>query len=182
MKKKQKSKELEELKLYLSYEEHKTGGEVCSGDEDSDWPSYEDENIEWKPTKLSLDNPGFSETIKVDKIQDIYYLVVVRYITGGTFGSTNGAWKIIKLCETHKEALRLKEYIEYDDKIYKNKESWFEKVKLKDEREEKFPDIFQKVFYGEKTKGDSYNLIYKCWRGYFESLQDVEIHRMEVWK
>ena len=169
------------MELYLEYTENSWGGGVCAGQEDDDWPNYEDEHTDWKPTKLTTKKKQTYnvETIQVGKELDTYYLVVVRYGSGNTFGSTSGNWCILELSESYERASRLKEYIEYDDKIYMSKESRFSKP-IKDERKELFPDIYG-FFCGENPK-NKWDRPYKSWQGYFERLEEVEIHRMQLWK
>ncbi len=167
------------MELYLEYTENSYGGEICAGQENYAYPDHEDAHIDWKPTKLTTKKKQTYnvETIQVEKELDTYYLVVVRYSSGNTFGSTSGNWYILELSESYERASRLKEYIEYDDKICMSNESRWNKS-LKDEREELYPDIYG-FFYGEK---DNRSGTYKVWQGYFERLEDVEIHKMEVWK
>lgn len=166
------------MELYLEYTENSYGGEICKGQENDAYPDHEDKRIDWKPTKLTTKKKQTYnvETIQVEKELDTYYLVVVRYRSGNTFGSSSGNWCILELSESYERASRLKEYVEYDDKIYMSNESRWNKS-LKDEREELYPDIYG-FFYGEKDKWAG---PYKSWQGYFERLEDVEIHKMEVW-
>ena len=81
-------------KLYLTYEEYREGGEISPGQEDSEWPDYEDINNDWSPKQLLL-NKGDNwkvEELELDnvKIGDVVYVIVLRYSTGNTFGRENG--------------------------------------------------------------------------------------------
>lgn len=162
-------------KLYLKYEESSHGGQLYP-DEPEEWGNHKPEYVYWRPIALTKNKPSgiFCETIELDKIQEKHYLVVVRYETGNSFGTSHGNYTIIKLCDNYEYASRIKEYIQYDNEVYYANENQFSE-KIKDERKEKFPDIYG-MFYNE---GNS-DLMYKKWLGYFEKLEDVEIHEMKV--
>lgn len=120
--------------LYLTYDEHRTGGEICKGQENDDWPMHEDENIEWRLQKCrkSRDNKSWrsQEQIKVDfdpKIGSTVWVLYVRYGTGGTFCHTNGAWSILGVYEHQGQAGKVRKTVldgTYPD--YKCWEGYFE--------------------------------------------------------
>jgi hypothetical protein len=101
-------------------------------------------------------NSKFPETIEIgfDPEEDMKVtLVVARYYTGDTFGTTNGNWRVIAVVKTTEEALKVQEAIKKSVKS--------------DCYEIKVPE----VFLNHST----------CdWNGYFEGLEDVELHRMEI--
>lgn len=77
--------------------EYETGGEVCKGDEDSSWPSYEPREIDvsvlgiYAGDEVSLTN--YQVDVSFDPEEYIgkpVYLVFVRYTTGDTFGCSIG--------------------------------------------------------------------------------------------
>lgn len=94
---KKKAEETESYEVYLIYDSETWGGAVCKGDEGSDWPNHEPTNTSFTPKGLRLKAPGWSETIKVDfdpSRSKHLYVVIVRYSSGGTFGTTHGNWHI----------------------------------------------------------------------------------------
>jgi hypothetical protein len=138
--------------LYLSYQETRSGGEICEGQENDPWPSHEDEDIEFYPTRINKTTDKaqwMKESIPIDfdalEGQDVW-VVVVRYGTGGTFGHTNGAWQVMGAFEHQGQAEKLRTSINDDTYVAEN----------------------------------NYGCGYICWKGYFESLQDVEVHKMTV--
>lgn len=146
------------MNLYLTFEENRVGGEICSGQEDESYPSYEDVFIIWTPLELTTNKPSGRdvETITVDNILNEHYLVVVRYSTGNTFGRTNGAWSIEELSPSLERANQIKQYIEATDLKYNNRHI---KRKLQS------PDEYRPSM---------------IWSGYFEQLESVDIFKMVV--
>lgn len=139
--------------IYLKYTESHHGGEICAGQENDDWPSHEDEVITWHPISLTrIHMGGETEQLKFDVTTDNAYLVVARYFSGGTFGRTCGYWQVVGLTETGEEALALKGKIESEYR--------------------KYCESGSKPYKGE----------WQSWYGYFEGLEDVEIHFMPVGK
>jgi hypothetical protein len=118
---------VEEVKneLYLSYYEHKTGGEPLS---DGDWPDYSDTDIDWGLQKCFKDKekaPWLRQVEQVDfvpKVGDTVYVVYVRYGTGDTFGRVNGAWHILGVYEHQGQAEKVKNSVY--DKTYKGYKCW----------------------------------------------------------
>lgn len=139
--------------LYYVYEKSSTGGEICAGDENSEWPSYEDEYVDVDlPSIIYLKNekdeaklPWTRERFEVPegiKVGDILYLVVVRYTTGGTFGCTQGEVGFEGLYVHKGQASKIVQSIKDDKYFVKNK--------------------------------------YAFWKGYFESLESVSIQEVRV--
>ena len=116
--------------LYLSYYEHKTGGEAES---DEEWCSYTDTDIDWgleKCFKTKDKAPWLRQVETVDfdpKVGDTVYVLYVRYGTGNSFGHVNGAWSILGIYEDHEQAEKIKDSINnntYDG--YRCWEGYFE--------------------------------------------------------
>ena len=132
--------ELEKKYVYLTYTEYRSGGDVCKGDEDSDWPCYEDTDTDWNLVDCALTQkpwPTYTERVEVDfdvKVGDGVWVVYVRYGTGDSFGRTNGCWKIIGVYKHQGQASKILKSIEDD------------------------------TYTG-----------YKCWTGYFESLESCNV-------
>lgn len=89
----------EKISVYVIYDEYRSGGDVCEGDEDSRWPNYEDTFIEMNVRSILVSNPNVLYLDKVEvkdadevEVGQTVYLVTVRYGTGDTFGRTNGAF------------------------------------------------------------------------------------------
>lgn len=142
------------MELYLTYEEYRTGGEVCAGQENESWPSYEDEHVHFTPLKVyleSTDVPSWQkETFTADadlKRGDTVHLVIVRYGDGGTFGMTYGYWKIMAAYTNYEDAVKLCKEIPSGE--------WKE-----------LPGL-----------GPS---AYACWEGYFSSFDGVDVHTFVV--
>ena len=169
-------------KLYLTYEEYREGGEISPGQEDSEWPDYEDINNDWSPKQLLL-NKGDNwkvEELELDnvKIGDVVYVIVLRYSTGNTFGRENGCWSIVKAVKTSVEA----------DKIYKKIENLInlESQQLGYWRYSKSKEQRQKYKETEKLFDETRNILEKeldyyfpCF-GYFEGFERLEIYPMRV--
>lgn len=105
------------MKLYLHYSEYRSGGEICEGQENDAWPDYEDKFIQWELIHCRLNRHKREhryEEVDVPfevKKGDTVYVVYVRYKTGGTFGSTLGAWEIVKVFNNLDEAESLERSI-----------------------------------------------------------------------
>lgn len=150
------------MKAYLQYEEYREGGQVCEGQENDAWPSYEDEFINFTPLKVFSTQPTNCYTEEFDisfkyKPGDTIYLVIPRYFSGGTFGRTCGYWKIYGAFKTRKAAEKLQKELEEENKSY-------------------IDDKWQR----RKGKATLKNFEYREWHGYFEGLENVEIHEMRL--
>lgn len=146
--------------LYLEYECPSTGGEVCAGDEGSDWPNYEDTVIDFYLTKCVLDKDKAdwsNAPIDVDfpvKRGDTVYVVVVRYGTGDSFSHTTGNHHIWGVFQTGEQAIAAEDEINREYKAYKGDKNQYN---------------------NEKKDWE-----YRPWMGYFEHLEDIEITPMLV--
>lgn len=81
-----------------------------------------------------MEAPEWSETINIDfdpKGMEHLYVVVVRYSSGSTFGSTHGHWYIVGAYKGYKEAEAVEVSIsknKYKGKRYKPWEGYFESL------------------------------------------------------
>lgn len=100
--------------IYIVYEESYSGGEICAGQEDDDWPDYEDQNIYLELKYATLKEPSKrtphfdietidSELVDSGKANKVY-AVLVRYYDGGTFGRTCGYHKFEGIFDNRKAA------------------------------------------------------------------------------
>lgn len=157
-----KKKRYEDMKvqghIYMTYTEDSRGGEVLDGYEDSDWPCYDTTYYDFNPIGFYLERPTQLETRQLDvrrfkpQVGKQIFVVIVRYGSGCTFSSSSGNWTFFDVYETAEEALAAKDFI-YKD--YKDNPRSFEN------KSHKYP------YTG-------------TWKGYFESLEDVEIHACEL--
>jgi len=94
------------------YEETRHGGGVCPGQEDSDWPDYEDEYIEIEPVCLLKGSEplgrfyGGADAVELegDENSSFGWVVYVRYSDGDTFSWTGGYTETIKAFDNNKSA------------------------------------------------------------------------------
>lgn len=96
--------------LYVNYDEwHESGGGICSGDENSSWPSYEPSYNGFSLRAITLENTSpYHEEFKWEgPVPDSAYVVVVRYYDGDTFSSTHGKGAIEAVVATEEEANQL---------------------------------------------------------------------------
>lgn len=126
-----KKKDKEPSKVYIEYDEIRTGGEP----EDDSMYSYREDayiTVDFKCLHKSQPKHRFfydskevpEEFLKKDRL----YLAVVRYSTGDTFGHTEGAWHIVDVCDSYKAAHDLlEEEIKPSTKGYKPWEGYFER-------------------------------------------------------
>lgn len=126
------------LRVYIEYNEHRSGGEAL--DPGDRWTSHEDTNIEVSFVRLHRQQPKnrfFYDSIELPNPKMIemgrLWLAVVRYGTGDTFGSTNGAWHIVGIAPTYQvaeamleEAIKPSKEGEYSS--YKPWEGYFESL------------------------------------------------------
>jgi hypothetical protein len=144
--------------LYLTYNEYQTGGEAL--DPEERWTSYSDTYVNFSPQMLYLDQssvPGYmKESFDVPfdvSVGDLVHLVIARYSDGDTFSHTCGKWAIMGASKDPQLASALMQRI--SDDLYDGTE--------------------------EAAKDVGWYQGYAPWRGYFESLDGVEIHSMIVW-
>ena len=126
---------IEKFEVYLRYESSTYGGAVCAGeDPNKRYVCHEPTHTEFTPTGIVLEQPGWSESIQVDfdpSKCDTLYVVIVRYSSGGTFGTSHGHWHVIGAYKTYIQAMKVEKTI--PDK-YKGDKPWegyfesFEKV------------------------------------------------------
>jgi hypothetical protein len=95
-KKKQKKETPIEYQLYLSYSETEEGGAICEGEE-GPYCSHEPVYITFTPLGVHRERGDSQETITINfdpsTVEDVY-LVIVRYSSGSTFGSSYGNWHV----------------------------------------------------------------------------------------
>lgn len=75
--------------LHLIYTESRSGGQVCDGDEGESWPNFEDENIDWNASGVSLTTQQYDGKLVADfnpQVGQKVYIPFVRYYDGGTCG------------------------------------------------------------------------------------------------
>lgn len=95
--------------IYVSYSEYSEGGEICEGEENDDWPSYEDTQKHVTLESFSTKQPKtpYVEMVKVPFTPVAgrkYYAVDVRYTDCGTFASTHGYMCIPEIFESRLKA------------------------------------------------------------------------------
>jgi hypothetical protein len=162
-----KKKTVEKPELILTYRESTSGGEAINP-EDS-WSDHEDEYIEFDALKVFLGREKTKEwRIEVlypkfeVKVGDIIHLVVVRYQTGGTFGTSHGNWCIEAVVKTAEEGHAIEKLIWEDWNHYK------ECSRKHGPRKD-----YKPIYKGEQGE-------YKVWQGYFEGLEGVEVESFVV--
>ncbi|MDE2095710.1 MAG: hypothetical protein KGL39_00505 [Patescibacteria group bacterium] len=104
--------------LYVDYCESYSGGEIRAGQENKDWPDYEDEYIDFRITSCHLEK-GNAEWLRQEEnvafkpeIGQKVYIVLVRYTTGSTFGTVYGAWFIAGVYDDENRAKEVEGKIE----------------------------------------------------------------------
>lgn len=144
-----------------------TGGGICEGQENDDWPNHEHEYKEHEVhgvySKDAKDGRGWScynESIDVE-FEPVtgaeVFLVVVTYGSGSTFGSSSGNVCVVGCYDEEAHADSIATDIRADD----NDTDRDYRRSGKKSRKERFTG-------------------YKAWTGYFESLQGVEVHRLRL--
>jgi hypothetical protein len=126
-----KTKGFQEL-IYFNYTEDISGGNICEGDEDSEWPSYETEyhDITWNYATLDMPKDEKlwqsykSETILDQKLFEHIktyrqcVLAVVIYSDGDTFRDSEGHNEIVGIFTNVSEAQQCLDQIERDGSDY----------------------------------------------------------------
>jgi hypothetical protein len=130
-------------RVYIEYNSYSSGGERLS---DEEWSCRADERTTLDVRKLYAREPThifFKDSVEVEpsvlECEEVY-LVVARYTTGDTFGTSYGKFHFYSVRATEEEARKDREAIN-----------------------------------APASEGD-----YRPWDGYFEHLEDVEIHRMRL--
>ena len=118
--KKKQSPKPEPKRLYLKYDESRSGGGICESQENESWPYRNHEYIEVSFTSLHRNPPEgqfFYDSFEVsDELYnaDQVYMAVVRYTDGDTFGHTCGYWSVEGIFGSRREAERLLTKLEED--------------------------------------------------------------------
>ena len=102
-------------KLYVVYSYDYTERVPVPGDENEDWPNYQDQNTSFDVHYVTKKHPDqiYVESFEVsDDVysQDKLFLPVCRYTTGDTFGRRQGDYQMLGLFKTSEEAA---EYIKF---------------------------------------------------------------------
>lgn len=111
-------KELDKPKtlVFVNYrEQHLHGGEICKGQENDAWPSFEDSYQSFDLLSITKENVSpYHEQflLHIPKGTKGLHVVVVRYRDGGTFSSTSGYGSIQGVFLTAEEARGLAKNIE----------------------------------------------------------------------
>lgn len=115
--------------MYVTYvESHREGGEICEGQEDQAYPSYEDEYCQIDVTGVRKDKPKTGEYTTADNHTDqidigkLAYVVVVKYTTGNTFGCSHGHLTIPEIHDSRGKAQEIADQIE--NRKYKGYSPW----------------------------------------------------------
>jgi len=153
------------MKLHLNYEAGESGGHALSNDA---WADYSDTVRTFAPLGLYLNRnnvPGWrNETVETrDEFRcgDVAFMVVVRYSDGDTLGSSTGNWSIWGIYRDAKDAMKQKGLIEADA------------------RSGASGDMKGREDAIGLASTNPHHSLYD-WRGYFNSLENVEIHTMAV--
>jgi len=130
------------MKLYLMYNESRHFSR--EPDPDDAWDAG-DTQVDWEPVEIRTKRPknsrSSSEEFEMDDPPEEIHVVAVRYRTGGTFGHTDGEWKVEGYFKKMEDATKLQREIRKDN-----------------------------------AKNTISGYVY--WSGYFEHLEDVEIHTL----
>ena len=151
------SPKTDELTLWVLWSETESGGEICEGQENDSWPSYEDtvKDAYFKGVYIGAVPPSSnawqekSESVTVPKAafeaepRTQVYAAIARYRDGGTFSSTSG-------------------YV-YVGGVYGSYERAAEKV--------------QEL---EASRGGYDGDLYIPWGGYFSSLESVSVETLQI--
>lgn len=108
--------------IYIKYKEYTVGGEPESDDR---WCSYSDEHTSVTFLGFSISNNNDFTKVGWDHAESIpasiykkaakgvpLHLVVVRYTTGNTFGTSYGRWKIIHITDDSRKAWDVQQILE----------------------------------------------------------------------
>lgn len=121
----------EELRLYLTYDEHRDGGEAINPDERFSDRTPEIIYVSFHTFYRKQPTHRFFYTsIEVEEEvfkSNVAYLAVVRYSTGDTFGHTEGAWHIVDAAFSYEEAEKVLQHALSAANTYKPWEGYFER-------------------------------------------------------
>ena len=111
-------------KIYVVFDESTEGGAICEGEENSSWPSHEDNYVHVTFKALYRNPPTdrfFYDSFEVaDELlqENALHLAVVRYFSGGTFGNTCGYFYIVGAFKTSTDAeVAIKKTLESKDPV-----------------------------------------------------------------
>lgn len=113
-------------KLYMYYEENQSGGGIQAGEEEESWPCYNPVYYTFTMHGISLNNnlSYYKEEIDVDwdvKDGEKVFVLIARYSSGGTFGSTHGHFSVQGIFQTEQEMLAKQAILEKDTNDYLDK-------------------------------------------------------------
>ena len=156
------------FRVWVNWEyTHCSGGGICEGQEDDDWPNreteYKDHEVHGVYSEDAKDGRGWScynESLDVEFEPTSgaeVWLVVVTYSSGDTFGSSSGNVCVVGCYDEEAQADSIASDIRADD----NDTDRAYRRDLKKSKKERFTG-------------------YKAWTGYFEGLEGVEVHRMRL--
>ena len=152
------------FRVWVNWEyTHCSGGEICEGQDDDDYPNreteYKDHEVHGAYSCDAKDGRGWSrynESIDVE-FEPVsgatVWLVVVTHSSGDTFGSSRGNVCVVGCYDKEAHADSIASDIRADD------------------------DNCDR--YGHTKKGTKELFTgYKAWAGYFDNLEGVEVHRL----
>lgn len=155
-------------KLYIRYEETSTGGDRLSCEPYSDRePEYRTFEIlgAYRNGEADIGTDEFTVNFDLTKVSRVF-AVVVRYSTGDTFGHSYGHHYFEGIYKSEDEAIKIAEsikaYDRYNDKNRKDKSEYWQYKELK------------------KLSSKPCDYVYLPWAGYFERLEDVELHELSL--
>lgn len=149
-------------KLRLNFVGSSSGGTPETNEQ---WPHREDEihnytldsvNLEDGKSEYTFDSKEVTVDFKVEN-GDTVYVLLVTYEDGDTFGRSYGNIHIVGVYVTEKEAIKVRDDIDYDEQHLDRNALFSKKTK-------------------RRFKGDP------SWRGYFERFTSAEIFEMVVAK
>ena len=144
---------MKKKEIYITYEENRTGGVPESNEA---YCNYSDTRIDIRWKKAHRKHPGDYQVERVDidfnpEEADHVYIVIVRYGSGSSFGTSYGEWELIGVYENIKKAQEVLDKIEYDEK-HKN----------------------------DKDYKKEYEKDFRNWDGYFERFERVDLEVLHV--
>lgn len=137
--------------IYIAYEESYSGGDICAGQENDDWPSHEDTVVNLELLYASMtppDDPHFDiEVIAPEANASKVYVTIVRYFDGDTFGRTCGLHRIEGVFLERKDA-------------------------------EQKRDAIKGAYFDPNQRNGRYDG--NPWTGYFAGMESCEVEELEV--